>query len=245
VCPQCGAPVVRAHRRLRDRIVSIFHDVRRYRCRAADCGWQGLLRQSTDARSSRTGFARARAVLIVLGVSLMSLVGVSAAVYWNGMRAMPAPLAAGTSTAGVPLAPDDPRGDGDDRSKALRRGCVWGGPGESPYLGTIAAALTAARVPDDVVRKIEILREGRIVGDRVEISSDGIGTPDHRRYFGHTVSAMALGDVLCFSTRVNVPADMIVSADLYELLAENGSRFTIMVVAQGGQVAVLDEQTRR
>jgi len=244
-CPRCGAPVVRAHRRLRDRLVAVFYGVRRYRCRAPDCGWQGLLRQVETASSPRTGLMRTRAVWIFAGLLLTALIGVAAAIDWNLKRPKPVPVAAGFTAAGTPLAPDDPRRKGAERSEALRRGCVWGGPGESPYFGTLAAALTAARVPNEVVRKIEIMREGRIVSDRLEISSTGIGTPDHRRYFGHTADAMTLGDIVCFSTKVNLPAGMLAPADLYELIDDSGRRFTIMVVAQGGNVAVLEEQLQR
>ena len=245
VCPQCGAAVYKSHRRLRDRLVGVFHRVRRYRCRAPGCGWQGLLSHAEAAPSSRAGLTRSRTAWIVVGAMLATLVAVAAAIHWNNDRAKPLPLAAGLSLAGTPLEPDDPRGTSAELSGALRRGCVWGGPGESPYPGTLAAALAAARLPGEIIRKIEVMREGRIVSDRLEISSAGIRTPDTRRYFGHTADAMTLGNALCFNTRFNLPTGTIIYGDLYELIDDDGRRFTIMVIAQGGHVAVVEEQLHR
>lgn len=41
VCPRCGSDLRRTHRRLRDRLISLYVPVRRYGCRNGDCGWQG------------------------------------------------------------------------------------------------------------------------------------------------------------------------------------------------------------
>jgi len=41
-CPVCGSPLYRVHRRPRDRFLSWFVPVRRYRCKNHDCGWSGL-----------------------------------------------------------------------------------------------------------------------------------------------------------------------------------------------------------
>ena len=40
-CPQCGAETVRTVRRVRDRWLSLLLPLRRYRCQAAECGWEG------------------------------------------------------------------------------------------------------------------------------------------------------------------------------------------------------------
>lgn len=42
-CPQCGDTVLRVHRRVVDRLYSLFHPVRRYHCTSLECGWQGNL----------------------------------------------------------------------------------------------------------------------------------------------------------------------------------------------------------
>ena len=42
-CPQCGDTVLRVHRRVIDRLYSLFHPVYRYQCTSLECGWQGNL----------------------------------------------------------------------------------------------------------------------------------------------------------------------------------------------------------
>jgi predicted RNA-binding Zn-ribbon protein involved in translation (DUF1610 family) len=42
-CPQCGDTVLRVHRRVIDRLYSLFHPVQRYQCTSLECGWQGNL----------------------------------------------------------------------------------------------------------------------------------------------------------------------------------------------------------
>ena len=42
-CPSCGEPVSRIHRRLVDRLVSLFRSKRRYRCENPACRWEGNL----------------------------------------------------------------------------------------------------------------------------------------------------------------------------------------------------------
>ena len=44
-CPQCGDTVLRVHRRVIDRLYSLFHPVHRYQCTSLECGWQGNLSQ--------------------------------------------------------------------------------------------------------------------------------------------------------------------------------------------------------
>jgi hypothetical protein len=41
-CPVCDGEVHRIRRRTRDRLLSVFVPVRRYRCRNRECNWQGL-----------------------------------------------------------------------------------------------------------------------------------------------------------------------------------------------------------
>jgi len=51
-CPRCKGNIHRVHRHTRDRIVSVFAPVRRYRCTNRECGWSGV-RVTTHIRSSR------------------------------------------------------------------------------------------------------------------------------------------------------------------------------------------------
>jgi hypothetical protein len=242
-CPRCGAPVYRDHRRLRDRLVGMFREVRRYHCKG--CGWQGLLAQPQGTARSATHRPRSRTVWITVGVLLTPLIVLAAAVYWISEGEMPMSMDPGRLIAGTPLEPKQSRAVDIALSGEARSECVWGGPGEAPYPGTLTAALAAARLPSELVDKFEIMHAGRLVSDRLEISKAGIRSADGRRHFGHTTKAMALGNSICFSTRINMPPDTITFADLYELIDAMNQRYTIMIVARGGNVAVLEEQTER
>ena len=46
-CPLCGDGVMRVHRRVVDRIYSLFHPIHRYQCTSLECGWQGNMPQRT------------------------------------------------------------------------------------------------------------------------------------------------------------------------------------------------------
>ena len=236
VCPRCGRPVFKVHRSTRDRIVSAFYPVGRYHCRTEGCGWEGLLHQS------RNESARSRVAWIVAGVLLVSLIALATAIYGlHDEDAMPAPTAPARSVARAPAEPEAPRAAVPGAADEARHGCVWEGPGESPYFGTLADALAAARVPIEIARKIEIMRDSGFVTDRLEISSAGIRSTDHRRFFGKTTKAMAMGETVCFSTRIGVPPDKTSIANLYELVDDTNMRFQVMVVQIGGNVAVLEE----
>jgi predicted RNA-binding Zn-ribbon protein involved in translation (DUF1610 family) len=41
-CPRCGNDLGRIHRRITDRVLSLYLPVARYRCKNRDCWWQGL-----------------------------------------------------------------------------------------------------------------------------------------------------------------------------------------------------------
>ena len=242
VCPKCGRPVYKVHRSARDRMVSMFYPVGRFRCRAEGCRWQGLLRQTPTASRSRTGSARSRTAWIAAGALLDALIGLAIATYWFYDRdAMPVPTAPAKLVASTPPKPDAPRRPAQDPAGEPRQGCVWEGPGQSPYFGTLVTALTAARLPSEIVRKIEIMRGGGFVTDRLEISSAGIRTTDHRRFFGHTTKAMAMGETICFGTRIGLPPERTYAADLYELVDDTNRRFQVMILAIGGNVAILEE----
>jgi hypothetical protein len=48
-CPQCGATLMRIHRRPIDRVVSLFKPLRRYRCTRLECEWTGNLPRTYPA----------------------------------------------------------------------------------------------------------------------------------------------------------------------------------------------------
>lgn len=53
ICPVCGGPLHRIHRRPRDRVLSWLIPVRRYHCKNRDCGWSGLRVGTSSIRSRR------------------------------------------------------------------------------------------------------------------------------------------------------------------------------------------------
>ena len=141
---------------------------------------------------------------------------------------------------GRPLAADDPRRIGSAPLGQPLRGCVWGGPGQRPYSGTMTAALTAAQLPSDIVTKLSIMRDGGVVSDRLEITSAGIHSLDYQRDFGYKVKAMTMDGSICFDSTINPPSSASGSADLYELVDAKRQRYSVMVVANGGNIAVLE-----
>lgn len=221
----------------------MFREVRRYHCKG--CGWQGLLAQPQAAPQSARLPPLAHTIWIVVGLVLTPFIVLAAAVYWIGGGEMPMSMTPGGLIAGTPLEPKESRAVDIALSGEARSECVWGGPGEAPYLGTLTAALVAARLPSELVDKFEMMHAGRLVSDRLEISKAGIRSADGRRHFGQTTKAMALGNTICFSTRINMPPDTMTFADLYELIDDDNQRHTIMIVGRGGNVAVLDEHTER
>lgn len=240
-CPKCGAPAYKDHRRFRDRLISVVHEVRRYHCK--ECGWQGLLSLDQGVPSS----TRSRILWAVVVLVLIPLIGLSAVVYWHGdrMDAPPATAAPSPSAAATSSQPAAPRKEEVVLSREARNDCVWGGPGEAPYAGTLTAALTAARLPIEIVAKFQTMRDAQLVTDRLELSTAGIRSADGRRQFGQMTKAMALGNTLCFNTKLNMPPDTITYADLYELIDDMHRRYTVMIVVRGGNVAVLEELTER
>jgi len=152
----------------------------------------------------------------------------------------PVPQETGESLAGKPLDPDDPRRLAGGSQMELRRGCVWGGTRQHPYPGTLTAALTAAQLPGDVVSKLAIMRDGGVISDRLEISGAGIHSADRQRDYGYTVKAMTYDGSICFDSKVNLPSKAVAAANLYELVDAKQQRYSVMVVADDGNVAVLE-----
>ena len=65
-CPLCAGAAVRTARNLPDRVLSLLMPVKRYRCCAQGCGWEGLLLPRMHPRAPRaTRSSRARAVRLL------------------------------------------------------------------------------------------------------------------------------------------------------------------------------------
>jgi len=240
-CPMCGATVYRAHRRGADRLVGVFRDVRRYHC--PECRWDGLLRASYPGEGGGRSGSGGRAAAIVGATALVATVALLGYGLARETKEQPAELP--LPRAGVPLDPADPRATAGVATHELRRGCAWAGPETEPYTGTFGAALASAGVPADVVAKLEVMHERELVSDRLKISSTGIESADGRRFFGQVAAAMAFGQAVCFSTRIDVPSDLDLSADLYEIIDSTNRRFAVMVIDEGDNVALLQEQMER
>jgi hypothetical protein len=120
----------------------------------------------------------------------------------------------------------------------LRSSCLWGVPGRTPYRGTVEQALTAARLPPDVVRRIaDMARAG--TNDRVEITRAGIRSTDGQRTYPAHIPAMGFGNTLCFDTVVNFQPGHVEYAALYETADQAGRTYSVMVPFVCGNVSVL------
>jgi hypothetical protein len=189
---------------------------------------------------------------IVAGVLALLLLGGSWLAFMDSERVSPPQSSAeipqlvpvaqegGDSFPGRPLDADDPRRLAGGSQMELRRGCVWGGPGQHPYTGSLTTALTAAQLPGDVVGKLAIMHDGGVISDRLEISSAGIHSADRKRDYGYTMKAMTYDGSICFDSKVNLPTKAVGAANLYELVDAKQQRYSVMVVANGGNVAVLE-----
>ncbi len=232
--------------------------LRRFRCHAAGCGWQGLLPASrrpvpvpaavpasAAAKRLRQGLwllAGAAAaitvpatlvVLMALGhrVDQVASRDVPLGVSHDG-RPLPAALALPLAQAAGAAPPDGP-------PLTLREGCAWGQPGRMPYRGTTAQALRAARLPPEVVQEVARLRQVRAVTDRVEIRTGAIRAVTDGREFNPRSFAMTYGHTLCVGTRVNFAAGHVEQADLYEVRDARGQLHSVMVPDVCGNVSVL------
>jgi hypothetical protein len=264
ICPLCGAGAERVHRHFADRLLGVFRSVHRYRCVRAGCGWEGIVSKDErppaggDGAGTRPGL-RTRALWFLAGcafalaaVQATRMILANKAAHQASVTAAarhaalpPIPVAEGESYDGEALAGDDPRQLQNETPLVLARGCAWGIPGRNPYRGTVAQALTAARVPESAVRKFESLVANKQVSDQLLISRDGIVTASGRRRFEAKSFDMAFGNTLCFNTRVNFRGNHTETADLYEATDADGHQYTIMVPIVCGNVSVLGERAER
>lgn len=154
-------------------------------------------------------------------------------------------VAAGESFDGVALPDDDVRLRENQTDLAIRRGCVWGAPGRTPYKGTVRQALVAARLPEEVVRKIDLMVERRMISDRVMITKDAIRGVSTNKRFDPNIVAMGFGKTMCFGTRVNFAPGHVEVADLYEATDADGNKFSVMVPYVCRNVSVLAARAER
>ena len=239
-------------------------DLRRFRCRAAACGWTGLLPRCRPpvpvvAAVQAPGWSRrlrqglwllaggAAACAVPAAVVLLMAVGhqaeqaalrdVPPGVSHDG-RPLPAALAGPLArTAGEP-APDGP-------PLAVREGCAWGQPGRMPYRGTTAQALRAARLPPEVVQEVTRRHQARAITDRLEIRTGAIRAVSDGREFNPWSFAMTYGHTLCVGARVNFAPGHVELADLYEVRDAGGRVHAVMVPDVCGNVSVLGARGER
>lgn len=257
LCPSCGSAIERVHRDALDRWVSIFRKVHRYRCTRAGCGWHGLVgRDEPSALVAGSALWRTRLAWFVVGVA-SALAAVQSVRLASRPQAqsvtstVPAAMIRSQATPpgqdfdGEALPADDPRVAANPSPLTLLRHCAWGVPGGNRYRGTVEQALSAARLPPEIVRQISMMAERGWTRGRVEISRAGIRSVDGRRHFGQRALAMGFGRSLCFDMRVNFTPGHVEYADLYEADDAGGRTHTVMVPDVCQNVAVLGERAER
>jgi hypothetical protein len=152
---------------------------------------------------------------------------------------------AGESYDGVELPQETVNRALEAAGLSIRSGCAWGVPGRSPYKGSVKEALVAARLPQEVVHKIDAMVERGAVSDRVEIRRNSIRTRSGKRHFDTKIVAMGFGRTMCFGTHVNFEPGHVEIADLYDATDANGTTFSVMVPYVCGNVSVLAERAER
>ncbi len=260
-CPGCGALVERVHRHPLDRFVSMFESVHRYRCTDPQCGWEGVVGREDIAQSLHATLTWRSRLLWMAGGVVLATSGMLAARMLTGTRPAARPTVAAAAAAasanrdsgewdmlgsppglhheGTELGPDDARVAKNVTPLQLRRNCVWGVPGRTPYRGTVEQALMAAQLPPEVVQRIAEMARNGFTRDRVEISRTAIRSIDGRRIFKPQIPAMSFGNTLCFDTQVNFPSGHVEYAALYEADDQAGRRYSVMVPFVCNNVSVL------
>jgi len=260
VCPQCGGDASPAPRRVGDRLVSTVHSVGRYRCCDEACGWEGIVSNSARPPSPASRVSVRWSLLLAwMAVGLaIAMVGAGSVKVLQLMReawlarapaaitaSLPPSVPLGESFDGLPLLHDDARTAGNTAGLSIRQGCAWGVPGRNPYRGTVTQALQAARLPEEVVRKVDVMVSLGIVSDQVVITNDSIRAVRQPRRFDSKIVAMGFANTLCFGTRVNFEPGHLEFADLYDATDAKGNNFAVMVPYVCGNVAVLAERAER
>ena len=266
-CPTCRAPLRRVRRLASERAQQDVAALRRYRCTAPDCGWQGLLpRRVRQARKvARRRLWRNLRKLVLPAAGLAGVAAAMAAVAWQAGLFQPKAerlYARGEFHDGELLPKAHPltrhhahralEAAADAASAAvpvpvadtlsLRYSCVWGQPGRNPYRGTVEQALRSAALPEEVVKSIAAqVRAGQPV-DELEIRNDGVRARSSGRVFNAQNIAMTYGRTLCLSTRVNFVEGHTETAALYEATTARGRVIAVMVPKVCGNVSVLGQR---
>jgi hypothetical protein len=266
-CPTCRATLARVRRRAEDKRVDEAVDLRRYRCSAPECAWEGLLpRAAHRSRLSDLAFRRRRLLksLRAASVPALAVLGLGAAVaavVWQAGVFAPRPsqryapgehhdgellpaahaLSRHHAHAALQAAAAATVAANPADTLALRHGCVWGQPGRNPYRGTVEQALRSAALPEEVVQSVVAqVRDGQPV-DRLAIRNDGVHALASGRVFSAQNIAMTYGKTLCLSTRVNFVAGHSEPAALYEAATASGRVVAVMVPEVCGNVSVLGQ----
>jgi hypothetical protein len=251
-CPGCGGPLKRVHRDALDRFVSGFRPVHRCRCFDPQCAWVGLVASEPrpDPVQPETRW-RGRALWMLGGVGLTLAAVLAVRVAVDSRSERHTLVAAGTTGPsamgavpglhddGSALPSVDARVGNNSTPLQLRRSCLWGVPGRTPYRGTVEQALTAARLPPEVVRRIADMARAGASDDRLEISRTGIRSTDGRRTYPTHIPAMGFGETLCFDTVVNFQPGHVEYAALYETQDQAGRTYSVMVPFVCSNVSVL------
>lgn len=144
----------------------------------------------------------------------------------------------------VHLPATEPSADGPAPLQ-LRRHCAWGRPGGNPYQGTVEEALSAARLPPEVVQKVAAKVKAGDSSDDLVIGNDGIHGQRAGRDYSARGFAMTYGRTICLNTRVNFRPGHVERAALYEVSDAQGQRHAVMVPEVCGNVSVLSDRGRR
>jgi len=184
--------------------------------------------------------------VVALGVAVALVAAGGFVAYRSAQTTAAEPaIPAGASFDGLKLTDSEAAWQPEASDLLLRKNCAWGVPGRNPYKGTVTQALVAARLPDDVVRKIDAMVRNGIVSDKVEITRRAITSTKGSRRFHTTLLAMGFGNTVCLGTRVNFRSDHVEYANLYDATDATGARFSVMVPYVCGNVAVLAERAER
>jgi len=133
----------------------------------------------------------------------------------------------------------NPAASSEGAPLSLREDCVWGEPGRNPYKGTVQQALTAARLPAQVVALLERKIRERERSDRLEIRNDKIRGVHSNAAFESRGIKLTYGKTLCLNSRVNFNPGHVERADLYEVADARGIMYSVMVPDVCGNVSVL------
>lgn len=208
--------------------------------------------QAAVARDVRARAAPFLVIVLALALAGAAALGVrtvldrrAAAPARAVVSSSPSSIPFGESFDGVELPRDDARVAGNRTGLSVRQGCAWGVQGRHPYRGTVTQALQAARLPEEVVRKIDVMVSLGIVSDQVVISRDSVRAVRTPRQFDSKIVAMGFANTLCFGTRVNFQPGHLEFADLYDATDGKGNNYSVMIPYVCGNVSVLAERAER